>query len=66
MTFNRFAAVVTFVGLTFSAAGVARAAEDETRLANVNGIIVPMAPMTGYQPSVKRPRFSRRSMPRSV
>ena len=55
MTCTRFAAILTVVGLTFSAAGVARAAEDETRLANVNGIIVPMAPMAGYEPSVKRP-----------
>lgn len=56
MTFSRLVAVVTFVGLTFSAAGVAQAAEkEETRLADVGGILVPLAPMSGYTPQVKRP-----------
>lgn len=56
MTFKNAAAIVTFVVLGFSTTGVVQAAEkEETRLAEVAGLGVPVAPMSGYVPAVKRP-----------
>jgi hypothetical protein len=53
---KHFAAVVAFVGLSFVGVGTVAAAEkEELSLADVNGVIVPMAPMSAYSPMVKRP-----------
>jgi hypothetical protein len=56
VTFNALVAAVAFVGLTFSAVGTAAAAEkEELRLAEVGGIVVPMAPVSSFAPKVERP-----------
>lgn len=56
MTFNRFLAVAALVGVTFSGAAVASAAEkEEMTLTNAGGVIVPMAVMSDYSPKVERP-----------
>ena len=53
---NRLVAIVTLVGLSLSVAGTARAAEkEEMTLTNAGGVIVPMAPMSTYTPSIERP-----------
>lgn len=56
MNINRFAVIALVVGLSFSAAGSAAAAEkEEMKLADAGGVIVPMAPMSDYSPKVDRP-----------
>jgi hypothetical protein len=56
MTVNRFIAAVAFVGMTFSGvAGVSAAEKEELQLTNAGGVIVPMAPMSGYKVKVGRP-----------
>lgn len=55
MQINRFVAIAA-MGLTLSAVGSASAAEkEEMRLADVGGVIVPMAPMSDYSPRMERP-----------
>ena len=56
MTAKRLVAIAAFVGLSFSVAGTASAAEQEDlRLADAGGVIVPMAPMSEYAPKMDRP-----------
>ena len=56
VTTKGFVAIAAFVGLSFSVVGTATAAEkEEMRLADAGGVIVPMAPMSGYTPTVQRP-----------
>ena len=56
MTAKRLVAIAAFVGLSFSVAGTASAAEkEEMTLANAGGVIVPMAPMAAYAPNIDRP-----------
>jgi len=56
VTFKHSAAIVAFVVLGFSTTGVVQAAEkEETRLAEFAGLGVPVAPMSGYVPALKRP-----------
>ena len=56
MTITRFVAIAAFVGLSLSGVAPAVAAEkEEMRLAEVGGVIVPMAPMSDYSPKIDRP-----------
>ena len=56
MTFNRTIAAVTLVGVTLSGVASASAAEkEELKLTNASSVIVPMAPMSDYKPTVSRP-----------
>ena len=56
MSIKHFVAIAAFVGLSLSGIGVAAAAEkEEMKLADAGGVIVPMAPLSVYSPTVKRP-----------
>ena len=56
MTAKHFVTIAAFVGLSLSGVGVAAAAEkEEMKLADAGGVIVPMAPLSDYSPTVKRP-----------
>src|SRR5689334_20810688 len=56
VTTNRLVAIAALVGLSLSVAGTASAAEkEEMTLTTAGGVIVPMAPMSDYTPTVQRP-----------
>jgi hypothetical protein len=53
---NRLIATVAFVSVSFlGVAGVSAAEKEEMQLTNAGGVIVPMAPMSDYRPTVNRP-----------
>ena len=56
MTTRHLVAIAALVGLSFSVASTASAAEkEEMTLTNAGGVIVPMAPMSDYAPRIERP-----------
>jgi hypothetical protein len=57
VTTKRLVAIVAFVGVvSFSGVwGAAAAEREETKLADASVAVVPMAPMSTYEPAVKRP-----------